>query len=261
NSVPPQIASPPRDLDQEIADELIHATWPRHERPLVRQVIDRDVRLRRPLLHRLHHHPRQDQLRIIRRRPSTPSASLATSGMRLPRSGVYRAGRCSLTRKKLHERTGPVRRNTIASRTAVASDRHGSAPRPRYRSPTTVSRQYCDHSAWQSPSCRRASLRNVQRTSRVGSQSHVGLRYRDDEAIRRVANHHLAPGDEARRRRPARVGNRAMIKISHSVTNDIPDGRPWPPPDSNALWAVVRRADGCTVWRAIHLVMSPCPVI
>ena len=52
-----------------------------------------------------------------------------------------------------------------------------------------------------------------------------------------------------------------MIKISHSVTNDIPDGRPWPPPDSNALWAVVRRADGCTVWRAIHLVMSPCPVI
>ena len=52
-----------------------------------------------------------------------------------------------------------------------------------------------------------------------------------------------------------------MIKISRSVTNDIPDGRPWPPPDSNALWAVVRRADGCTVWRAIYLVMSPCPVI
>jgi hypothetical protein len=52
-----------------------------------------------------------------------------------------------------------------------------------------------------------------------------------------------------------------MIKISHSVTSDIPDGRPWPPPDSNALWAVVRRADGCTVWRAIHLVMSPCRVI
>jgi hypothetical protein len=51
-----------------------------------------------------------------------------------------------------------------------------------------------------------------------------------------------------------------MIKISHSVTNDIPDGRPWPPPDSNALWAVVRRADGCTVWRAIHLVMSLCPM-
>jgi hypothetical protein len=52
-----------------------------------------------------------------------------------------------------------------------------------------------------------------------------------------------------------------MIKISHSVTNDIPDGRPWPPPDSGALWVIVRRANGCTLWRAIHLVMSPCPVI
>src|SRR5262249_27434639 len=91
-----------------------------------------------------------------------------------------------------------------------------------------VSRQYCDHSAWQSPSCRRAALRHVQRAWRVGPQSHVGLRYRDDEAIRRVANHHLAPGDEARRRCPARVGNRAMIKISLSVTNDSPEGQPWP---------------------------------
>jgi hypothetical protein len=33
-----------------------------------------------------------------------------------------------------------------------------------------------------------------------------------------------------------------MIKISHSVTNDIPDGRPWPPPDRDVLRAVVRRA-------------------
>ena|SRR5215831_13205463 len=52
-----------------------------------------------------------------------------------------------------------------------------------------------------------------------------------------------------------------MIKISHSVTSDIPDGRPWPPPDGNALWAVVRHADGCTLWRAIHLVMSRCQVV
>src|SRR5262249_4075432 len=89
----------------------------------------------------------------------------------------------------------------------------------------------------------------------------VGLRYRDDEAIRRVANHHLAPGDEARLCRTARVGNRAMIKISHGLTHDTPDRRPWPPPDSNALWAVVRRADGCTLWRAIHPVMSRCPVV
>ena len=33
-----------------------------------------------------------------------------------------------------------------------------------------------------------------------------------------------------------------MIKISHSVTSDIPDGRPWPPPDRDVLRAVVRRA-------------------
>ena len=45
----------------------------------------------------------------------------------------------------------------------------------------------------------------------------------------------------------------AMIKILHRVTGDSPDGQPWPPPDSNTLWAVVRRADGCTLWRAIQL--------
>ena len=41
--------------------------------------------------------------------------------------------------------------------------------------------------------------------------------------------------------------------IIRAVTTDGPDGQPWPPPDSNALWAVVRRADGCTLWRAIQL--------
>ena len=44
--------------------------------------------------------------------------------------------------------------------------------------------------------------------------------------------------------------------ISHSTTRDGPDGQPWPPPDTNTLWAVVRRADGCTLWRAIDL-LSP----
>jgi hypothetical protein len=48
-------------------------------------------------------------------------------------------------------------------------------------------------------------------------------------------------------------GKQATIKISHSVTSDIPDGRPWPPPESNALWVMLRRADGCTLWRAIEL--------
>jgi hypothetical protein len=45
----------------------------------------------------------------------------------------------------------------------------------------------------------------------------------------------------------------ATVEILHSVTSDIPDGRPWPPPDSSALWVIVRRADGCTLWRAIQL--------
>jgi hypothetical protein len=44
-----------------------------------------------------------------------------------------------------------------------------------------------------------------------------------------------------------------MIKITHTVTNDSPDGQPWPPPGSGALWVIVRRADGCTLWRAIQL--------
>jgi hypothetical protein len=51
---------------------------------------------------------------------------------------------------------------------------------------------------------------------------------------------------------PARAGKPAMI-IVRAVTSDGPDGQPWPPPDSNTLWSVVRRAGGCTLWRAIHL--------
>ena len=44
-----------------------------------------------------------------------------------------------------------------------------------------------------------------------------------------------------------------MIKISLSITSDSPDGQPWPPSDSNALWVIVRRAGGYTLWRAIQL--------
>src|SRR5262245_38739766 len=47
----------------------------------------------------------------------------------------------------------------------------------------------------------------------------------------------------------------SSLIILHSTTRDIPDGRP--PPDSNALWAVVRRDHGCTLWRAIQLGRSP----
>jgi hypothetical protein len=48
-----------------------------------------------------------------------------------------------------------------------------------------------------------------------------------------------------------------MIKISHSMTSDSPDGQPWPPADSSALWVIVRRANGYTLWRAIQLVPPP----
>jgi hypothetical protein len=50
-----------------------------------------------------------------------------------------------------------------------------------------------------------------------------------------------------------------MIKITHTVTNDSPDGQPWPPPDSGALWVIVRRAEGHTLWRAIELAESELP--
>jgi len=51
---------------------------------------------------------------------------------------------------------------------------------------------------------------------------------------------------------PAKGGKPAMI-IVHAITSDGPDGRPWPPTESNVLWVIVARADGCTVWRAIEL--------
>ena len=41
--------------------------------------------------------------------------------------------------------------------------------------------------------------------------------------------------------------------IIERVTSDGPDGRPWPPTESNVLWVIVARADGCTLWRAIQL--------
>ena len=52
---------------------------------------------------------------------------------------------------------------------------------------------------------------------------------------------------------PCAAQRALMIEIFLITTSDTPDGQPWPPPDSNALWAVVRRADGCTLWRAIQL--------
>jgi hypothetical protein len=48
-----------------------------------------------------------------------------------------------------------------------------------------------------------------------------------------------------------------MIEISHSITSDSPDGQPWPPSESDAFWAIVRRFDGRTLWRAIQLAQVP----
>ena len=45
---------------------------------------------------------------------------------------------------------------------------------------------------------------------------------------------------------PARGGKPAMI-IVRAVTSDDPDGQLWPPTESNVLWVIVARADGCTV--------------
>jgi hypothetical protein len=52
---------------------------------------------------------------------------------------------------------------------------------------------------------------------------------------------------------PARDDKPAKIQIVHDVTSDCPDGRPSPPPGSEVLWVIVRRAEGCTFWRAIQL--------
>jgi hypothetical protein len=47
--------------------------------------------------------------------------------------------------------------------------------------------------------------------------------------------------------------------IVHATTSDGPDGRPWPPTESNVLWVIVARADGRTHWRAIELASPALP--
>jgi hypothetical protein len=37
------------------------------------------------------------------------------------------------------------------------------------------------------------------------------------------------------------------LNVIRAVTSDAPDGRPWPPTESNVLWVIVARADGCTI--------------
>jgi hypothetical protein len=51
-----------------------------------------------------------------------------------------------------------------------------------------------------------------------------------------------------------------MMKITRTVTNDSPNGQPWPPTERNVLWRLLRSADGCSHWRAIELAESdPLP--
>jgi hypothetical protein len=58
----------------------------------------------------------------------------------------------------------------------------------------------------------------------------------------------------------ARDGGPALMKITDAVTSDGPDGQPWPPTESDALWRLLRRAEGYSHWRAIELAESdPLP--
>jgi hypothetical protein len=105
---------------------------------------------------------------------------------------------------------------------------------------------------------------------KVGSQSHgnatdaavaasLALQHGGSLDMLRAALLRDVRGRAGRGARPAHRagdGKRAMIKITHTVTNDSPDGQPWPPPDSNVLWAEVCRANGSTLWRALQITQS-----
>ena len=51
--------------------------------------------------------------------------------------------------------------------------------------------------------------------------------------------------------------NASAIKlaIQHQVTEDLPDGQPWPP-DGADLWCIVKRSHGFTQWRRVALEIS-----
>jgi hypothetical protein len=68
------------------------------------------------------------------------------------------------------------------------------------------------------------------------------------------------PAGRAARLAPRADDGKRAMQISHSLTCDSPDGQPWPPSESDALWVMVRRADGCTLWRQLSLLKSdPLP--
>jgi hypothetical protein len=45
-----------------------------------------------------------------------------------------------------------------------------------------------------------------------------------------------------------------VIQINHILTADDPLGCPWPPSDGHAMWTVVRRTRGFSLWRSIRIV-------
>jgi hypothetical protein len=49
--------------------------------------------------------------------------------------------------------------------------------------------------------------------------------------------------------------NNPELSVEHAVTADMADGQPLPPLiEDGIVWHVVRRANGCTVWRRVYLV-------
>ncbi len=50
-----------------------------------------------------------------------------------------------------------------------------------------------------------------------------------------------------------------MLIVEHVVTTDLDDGAPVVPGfiDDGVAWRVVRRANGCTMWRRLFLSHSP----
>jgi hypothetical protein len=47
-------------------------------------------------------------------------------------------------------------------------------------------------------------------------------------------------------------GASVMIEIIYAITEDLPDGQPWPP-NGMDFWAVASRSHGVTRWRRITL--------
>jgi hypothetical protein len=107
---------------------------------------------------------------------------------------------------------------------------------------------------WPSLSCR-VSIKIIILTNRAEYLAAAEAAVSSPIEIRAPARMTVSRGPRSETdstRSPANTRKPAMI-IVRVVTSDGPDGQPWPPPDSNTLWAAVRRAGGCTVWRAIHL--------